>query len=73
MYHTICVNYEAKINAGAGAGPNGRLRLQPNPPAPAPKPCLQYIHSTHQNRSFSIPQTPLRKKITHFEGLARKI
>ena len=34
MYHTICVNYEAKIEDGTGAGPKWRLRLQPNTPAP---------------------------------------
>ena len=29
MYHTICVNYEAKIEAGARTDSNGRLRLLP--------------------------------------------
>ena len=32
MHYTICVNFEAKIEAGAG--PKSRLRLQPNTPAP---------------------------------------
>ena len=31
-FYTICVHYEAKIEAGAG--PKRRLRLQPNTPAP---------------------------------------
>ena len=44
MFHTICVNYEAKIEAeavagtGAGAGTKRRFRLKPNTPAPAMKP-----------------------------------
>ena len=44
MNHTICVNYEAKIEAeavagtGAGAGTKRRFRLKPNTRAPAMKP-----------------------------------
>ena len=37
MNHTVCVNCEAKLEAGDGAGtragPKGRLWLQPNTPA----------------------------------------
>ena len=50
MYHIICVNYDAKIEAGprAGAGPKSgsgssqifRLRA-------APKPCILYTFKTH--------------------------
>ena len=32
VYHAICVNYEAKIEAGTGAGPKWWLRLQPKIP-----------------------------------------
>ena len=42
MFHTICVNYEAKIEAeavaGTGAGTKRRFRLKPNTRAPAMKP-----------------------------------
>ena len=34
--YTICVNYEAKIEAGAETGL--KIRLQQNTPAPVPKP-----------------------------------
>ena len=36
MYHTICMSYETKIDAGAR--PKWRHRLQPN--TPAANPCL---------------------------------
>ena len=59
MYHIICVNYDAKIEAGprAGAGPKSRLRLQPNIPAPGGSKTLYIVH--FQN-SFCQPRT-------HFE------
>ena len=43
MHYTICVNFEAKIEAGAG--PKSRLRLQPNTPAPAPILCFLVVTS----------------------------
>ena len=44
MFLTICVNYDAKIEAGAGTGPKSRLWLQPITRLgnPAPNSLLNY-------------------------------
>ena len=49
MYHTICVNYVAKIAAGAGTGANPKWRLRLHPNTPAPKPCCR------ENADFHDP------------------
>ena len=61
MYHTIWVNFEAKIWAGAGAGPNWRFRLQPNTLAPAPKPCLKDFYDISLKKFTFVSNIDIRK------------